>query len=320
MYKQIKGGALIGHGGYGCVFSPAIVTKKDTIITNQNKHEYVSKISLDPDTEFELTREIISLCRRAKIDVTGDLSLGWYPLAMHCFHLDSTINPRLFLSQQDLETANEHCTNVIDGIFDARHYKKNQTICITQSKKFNFTLADFRGYLWERKFLHDEALIKLKLLHGLGIFHLDIKDSNMAITEGQTIMPDNVDLSIYFTDWDMAKVIDHKSKFATTNYIDALETIRYNKQYYFEHLPFLLFIQNNIKKSEKKNIQDHVLQRDLFDYKKPKLNAARKHALEKVDMLIFISMWPEFYKNLNYTQIINVISGHEPLSGKRTRD
>lgn len=301
----LKGGALIGHGGYGCVFSPAIVTKKDTLITQENRHQFVSKISKNPDNEFSKTNLITKKLQSASIDPHSRNSPGWFPLEMHCFHIDTLLDVKKFLPEKDLRKANKHCEKIINRIFDKK--TKNQTICITQSQKYDTTLNELLYTSWadEKIYLHDQSYKKLNILHNLGIYHLDIKGANMALVKAENFH------NIYFTDWDLAVCVpDGLDEIARNKaYLVALLQVLEFKNYYFRVLTEYLYINNNVSVSQSDLIFKSIFADDVLrTFGDPRTINEKKKMLSKVDKLLFMSMWHELYNDLTYLNIIDILN------------
>lgn len=299
------------------MFSPAIVTKKDTFITRENCHNYVSKISKNPDNEFNKAKHIVKRLESASIDAFSKSSPGWFPLQLHCFHIDTALDVKKFLPEKDLKSANSKCEHIINRIFQDK--TKNQTICITQSEKFDTTLDN---YLYtchqdEKLYLHDESYKKLNIMHNLGIYHLDIKGPNMALKKKSQYH------DIYFTDWDLAFCAPDNLTLQERNieYLEAIFFVYEHYKYYFRVLTKELYENNDITLQQAFKIQDNILNDNVFKEiaDSPNDIEIKKNALSKIDKLNFMAMWSDFYHDLSYIKILDILNNpHKtPLRAQR---
>jgi len=295
--RALRGGKLLGYGGNGCAFSPSLsVNFPESIINNENKDLYVSKIGHGVEEEFYISNSIKT--KLSEIYPGFEVTPGWFPDELICTNLDEKGKiPNL--SENDIEEAIKYST--CKQSFSQA--KKENGVCILNSKKFDMTLDDYYKSIKiyeipyddmpikiadELEELRDLAQAKLNALHAADIFHLDIKPPNFALVT--SMGPKR----IYYFDWDLA---NYNDKYL--NY--RVEFILTNSNYYFVTIPQKLIKQNEFNGDF---IKRHVLRR----LKRSGTTIQdMKATLESVDNLMFISSFWFLYKSKTLDQIYKLL-------------
>ena len=228
----LKGGKFIGFGGYGCVFNPAIVFPDGKIVNEENSPQYVTKFSAFSNEEFKKCIHI-----QQKLGVEDSKTIGIFPSELIYFtktKFENFIEKRQFEFENNMFFFKKNNGNLIKInkchkiIFDLL---KSQKIYITQTKLFDYDLTHYQkkyGEIniifndenselldYEKEELRKDFLIKvfnlfnelkekLNLMHSKWVYHLDIKQENIAIKNDKG----------YFFDWDLSEFysLDYKKK------------------------------------------------------------------------------------------------------------
>jgi len=196
MTKQKKGGSVIGAGGYGCVFRPAIQCKKSK---KKETKKNVSKLLLKRYAKSEFQKSVRFYNKLKSI-----------PNFNKYFIFPQKLCSPSKLSEEDKINFSLKCTTLLkknitvhnvnnklnklkaiqmkDGGVDLDNFLRNSVITMDIFKKINKSLIDLflNGVLFMNK---------------LNVYHLDLKASNMMI---------NDDYQIKIVDWGLSAILDEK--------------------------------------------------------------------------------------------------------------
>ena len=196
MTKQKKGGSVIGAGGYGCVFRPAIQCKKSKKkITKKN----VTKLLLKRYAKNEFQKSVRFYSKLKSI-----------PNFNNYFIFPQKICSPSKLTEEDKINFSLKCNTLLksnitvhnvnnnlnklkaiqmkDGGVDLDNFLRNSVITMDTFKKINKSLIDL--------FLNG-----VLVMNKLNVYHLDLKASNMMI---------NDDYQIKIVDWGLSAILEEK--------------------------------------------------------------------------------------------------------------
>jgi len=196
MTKQKRGGSVIGAGGYGCVFRPAIQCKKSKKkITKKN----VTKLLLKRYAKNEFQKSVRFYSKLKSI-----------PNFNNYFIFPQKICSPSKLTEEDKINFSLKCNTLLksnitvhnvnnklnklkaiqmkDGGVDLDNFLRNSVITMDTFKRMNKSLIDL--------FLNG-----VLVMNKLNVYHLDLKASNMMI---------NDEYQIKIVDWGLSAILDEK--------------------------------------------------------------------------------------------------------------
>lgn len=240
---MLKAGEIIGSGGFGCVFSPAIVFNgQKNIVTYKNKKQYASKIAIDAAEEFKICKVIVKHLEKNAINAFDlNETPGWFPFELHTETSEKF--KRNLVMQIFLSPENAECKHNILKILNTQ-----PLIHVTQSLKYTTTLANYepRYILPMLKYgpipktswyaLFEQSISLLKKFHDVKIYLFDIKPQNIALNRNSSN-----DYDVYFTDWSPHLVFvdgydTHTVPFNDTPIGKEIEDVHKNYKQYYESL------------------------------------------------------------------------------------
>lgn len=255
----MQGGTVIGVGGFGCIFSPALVViqplrsfymqsaQNTPTVTEDNRYSYVSKLGLQTLEEFQKCKTIIDRLLQFDINYLGYQSPGVFPIEYH------DITRRHF---EDIERNQDYlkkCESLNYFFKDRNIYSLVQVPLFTS----DYLHLDAKARKKFNEELFKEAVDKLAVLHKAGIYHLDIKKPNIAIIKRPKQLLSPTRYNIYFNDWDLSFVSNN----IESEYREKIEALLGHTEYY------IFKLQDKIQRAATQN--------DLFYY-------------TSLEMLIFI--------------------------------
>lgn len=188
---------VLGSGGYGCVISPAVIFPNSKIVTEQNKHDFVTKLASDAVDEFNIANNIRNLLPNA--DKYAILPID---------HIYCGLQPQdLGITDSD-KTIIKNCKNSgAAGILrdlDNKAYYEAPVLCAFQLIKYDGNLNDLSYSALDLFSIYVNTFTSLEKLHEKGIFHLDIKDENLCYLSRP--------LRLLFADWGLSLLRDPNPK------------------------------------------------------------------------------------------------------------
>jgi serine/threonine protein kinase len=202
---------VIGTGGYGCVLYPARVFDNSVVITANNRHHFVTKLSRDAEVEYD-----VAMFCKTKIP-----TFGIFPVdSLHCGVNLAEIgrNVDTILSECGTDTMGEpYSAEPLDrynGILLRRQFKelyksldesripdyigpvnlkplqrqlyrrKEGLLCAVQYPKYlmDFGTSEYMAKTEVEKSKHFMTLVEnMTMMHHQHIYHLDVKPPNLCL-------------------------------------------------------------------------------------------------------------------------------------------
>lgn len=172
--KLLKGGAILGQGGFGCVISPSLICKKG----EKSSKDKISKLMNDKDAFIEETENI-----EIMKSLDPDMKYFLYPISFCEF--DEKLNNKSFLgcfscgSKRDIET----CKSKM-GIDGEEEYVLYNVVQPFGGKDLYKAVEDtITRQLFTKNFeYYKEYLTKgINSMHKKGIIHRDVKPENIVL-------------------------------------------------------------------------------------------------------------------------------------------
>lgn len=313
--KHICGGKYIASGSFGCVFNPAIyfpggvsnivdgkLIKEYSQVTRENRYDYVTKITLENDFEFDIVDKIILKFAEKGLDSPFNLATTpvWLPIEKFCVPMadfDTIVN------QLDISHLKENnaCSLLVKVI---EYYRLGMPIrdkvCFNNSYKYDYDLSrytkDREANLDDIFALEGDFKSKLNLIHSIGIYNLDIKDLNIAVKTFGSIK------KAYLTDWDLAFVEPQGSTEVILEAFEKYIEKRYGS-YEDEHNRVLFYVSRLPLYGK---LISYLRNLDELDAKKEE--AFKKKLIEKLFAFLFFKKfgYVAYELNVNNKVLVNV--------------
>ena len=205
--KTMRGGAIVGAGGFGCVFSPALKCRKKTKTTRKKSYDpkkFVSKMLINEAVQEELNDNsvIIDIIKRSKKrkfnkylpllhqDICDDFVIERHDIQtdgkpktertnlstcknVKGFRINKLLKPENITDVNNPALRNFSVVTYPNAGVDLFNYLKH-----SKTRDLNSSLAMFRNLCGELNKLYKHCIFEL---NDLGIVHGDIKLENVTI-------------------------------------------------------------------------------------------------------------------------------------------
>lgn len=183
---------FFARGGRGCILYPAILFTDDdperpSVVQPATRRDFVTKVAADACEEYNIAQYVKSKAPDA----------GVYPVDLSIFVSPTEIDEGV------LEQINQNCKDIVDILDDGREW------CAIQIPKYDMDVRQMisrpfpcRKFPRMALFLGMNRLAqRLASLHRIHVYHMDIKDTNLAVMTPDASGPYANGPNIKFADW-----------------------------------------------------------------------------------------------------------------------
>jgi hypothetical protein len=243
-----KGGKVIGSGGYGCIFSPALKCQDiDNINHNTNKSEKISKLMTNRHTKDEY-QEIMNF--KPFIEKIPNYEDYFIMNDINICKPDK-------LSKMDLENYDKKCDTLTkDGVTSENINKSLNKVMALNMPNGGIDVGDYVDKIKSQSQLVNlnNSLISLLTnaiipMNKMNIYHCDIKESNILVSEK------NKKLNTRLIDWGLS---------TTYNMDNDIPKSMYSRPFQY-NVPFSVILFNNIFDDMYKNFLKENPEPDYYD-------------------------------------------------------